>query len=121
MWRSVLPFIVTCPAAVLTTAATIRIARRNGWLVHPRADRWSRTSVAKFGGVSILLTFSLAIIAFRVSKPLLTVALLTIAMGLVGFVDDIVQLRPSWKFAAQFVIVAVAVGSGIVYHLFHVS
>jgi UDP-GlcNAc:undecaprenyl-phosphate GlcNAc-1-phosphate transferase len=52
---------------------------------------------------------------------LLTVAFLTIAMGLVGFVDDIVQLRPSWKFAAQFAIAGVAVGSGIVYQLFHVS
>jgi UDP-GlcNAc:undecaprenyl-phosphate/decaprenyl-phosphate GlcNAc-1-phosphate transferase len=121
MWRSVLAFIATFSTAVLTSAATIGLARRNGWLVHPRADRWSRTSVAKFGGVSILLTFSLAVIAFHVSKPLLTVALLTVAMGLVGFVDDIVQLRPSWKFAAQLVIAAVAVRSGIVYYLFHIG
>ena len=119
MWHNALPFVVTFPAAVLTTAATIRIARRNNWLVHPRADRWSRTSVAKFGGVSILLTFLLAVIAFRVSKPLLTVALLTAAMGFVGLVDDIFQLRPRWKFAAQFVIAGVAVWSGIVYSLFH--
>ncbi len=87
--------------------------------MHPRADRWSETSVAKFGGVSILLTFSLAVIAFRISKPLLTVALLTAAMGFVGLVDDIFQLRPRWKFAAQFVIAAVAVWSGVVYTLFH--
>jgi len=121
MSHSVLPFIVTFPASVLTTAATIRIARRNGWLVHPRVDRWSRSSVAKFGGVSILLTFLLAVIAFRVPKPLLTVALLTAAMGLVGLVDDIVQLRPRWKFTAQMVIAAVAVWSGTVYQLFHVG
>jgi len=118
MWHNALPFVVTFPAAVLTTAATIRIARRNNWLVHPRADRWSQTSVAKFGGVSILLTFLLSVIAFRVSKPLLTVALLTTAMGFVGLVDDIFQLRPRWKFAAQFVIAGVAVWSGIVYGLF---
>src|SRR6266849_5169239 len=119
MWHNVLPFFVTFPASVLTTAATIWVARRNDWLVHPRADRWSETSVAKFGGVSILLTFSLAVIAFRISKPLLTVALLTAAMGFVGLVDDIFQLRPRWKFAAQFVIAGVAVWSGIVYSLFH--
>ena len=121
MSHSVLPFIVTFPASVLTTAATIRIARRNGWLVHPRVDRWSQTSVAKFGGVSILLTFLLAVIAFGVSRPLLTVALLTTAMGLVGFIDDIVQLRPSWKFAAQLLIAAIAVWSGIVYQLCQVG
>src|SRR6476646_9484924 len=104
MWRSLLPFVVTFPLSVLTTAATIGVARRKGWLVHPRPDRWSQAPVANFGGVSILLTFSLAVIAFRAPRPLLTVALLTTAMGLVGLVDDIFQLRPSWKFAAQFVI-----------------
>ena len=119
MWHEVLPFVVTFPASALATAATIRIARRNGWLVQPRADRWHRTPVAKFGGVSILLTFSLAVFAFRAAGPLRTVALLTTAMGLVGLVDDIFQLRPRWKFAAQFVIAAVAVWSGIVYTLFH--
>jgi UDP-GlcNAc:undecaprenyl-phosphate GlcNAc-1-phosphate transferase len=121
MWHSVLPFAVTFLASVLATAATIRVAHRYGWLVHPRADRWSRTQVAKFGGVSILLIFSLVVIGFRGSRPLLTITLLTAAMGLVGLVDDIFQLRPIWKFAAQFVIAAVAVSSGIVYQLFHVA
>jgi UDP-GlcNAc:undecaprenyl-phosphate GlcNAc-1-phosphate transferase len=121
MWHNVLPFAITFAASVLTTAATIRAARREGWLVHPRADRWSQSSVAKFGGVSILATFSMALIACRVPRPLLTVALLTTAMGIVGLIDDIVQLRPRWKFAAQFAIAAVAVWSGIVYQLFHVA
>ena len=121
MWLEVLPFVVAFSTSVLTTAVTIQIARRNGWLVSPRADRWSRTPVAKFGGISILLTFSLVVIAFRISTPLLTVALLTAAMGLVGLVDDIFQLRPRWKFAAQFLIVAIAVWSGIVYKLFHAT
>jgi UDP-GlcNAc:undecaprenyl-phosphate/decaprenyl-phosphate GlcNAc-1-phosphate transferase len=121
MWHSVLPFAFALPASLLTTAATIRVAQRKGWLVHPRADRWSRASVAKFGGVSVLLIFSLAVVVFRGSKPLLTITLLTAAMGLVGLVDDIFQLRPGWKFAAQFVIAAIAVWSGIVYQLFHVA
>src|SRR5712691_10306411 len=121
MWLDVLPFVVAFSTSVLTTAVTIQVARRNGWLVYPRADRWSRTPVAKFGGISILLTFSLAVIAFRISTPLLTVALLTAAMGLVGLVDDIFQLQPRWKFAAQFLIVAIAVWSGIVYKLFHAT
>jgi UDP-N-acetylmuramyl pentapeptide phosphotransferase/UDP-N-acetylglucosamine-1-phosphate transferase len=84
MWHSVLPLALTFLASVLATAATIRVAHRCGWLVHPRDDRWSRTSVAKFGGVSILLTFSIAVIAFRVSKPLLTVAILSSSCGPVG-------------------------------------
>src|SRR5207248_2407758 len=119
MWHNVLPFLASLSASLVATAATIHGARRNHWLVQPRAERWHRTPVAKFGGVSILLTFSLTIIAFRSSGPLLTVALLTAAMGLVGLVDDIFELRPSWKFAAQFVIAAVAVWYGIVYKLFH--
>ncbi len=119
MWHNVPPFVLAFFVSLVATATTIQVARRNRWLVQPRADRWHRTPVAKFGGVSILLTFSLAVIAFRSSGPLLTVALLTLAMGLVGLVDDIFQLRPSWKFAAQFVIAAVAVWCGVVYKLFH--
>ena len=122
MWHSVFPFAITFPASVLTTAAAIGVARRKGWLVHPRADRWSQAAVAKFGGVSILLSFSAC--SHRISRPprpLLTVAFLTAAMGLVGLVDDIFRLRPSYKFAAQFVIAAVAVWSGVVYQLFQVS
>ena len=121
MWHNVLPFIATFLASMLAVAATIRVAHRSGWLVHPRVDRWSQTPVAKFGGVPILLTFSLAVLPFRTSGPLLTILLLTIAMGVVGLVDDILQLRPAWKFAAQFVIAAVAVWSGIVYQLFRVA
>jgi len=119
MWHNVLAFAITFLASILATAATIRVAQRYGWLVHPRADRWSRIAVAKFGGVSILLTFSLAVVGFRGSRPLLTITFMTAAMGLVGLVDDIFQLRPIWKFAAQFAIAAVAVWSGIVYQLFH--
>ena len=121
MWHNVLAFAVTFLASVLATAATIRAAHRYGWLVHPRADRWSQISVAKFGGISILLTFSLAVVGFRGSSPLLRITLLTAMMGLVGLVDDIFRLRPIWKFTAQFVIAAVAVWSGIVYQLFHVA
>jgi UDP-GlcNAc:undecaprenyl-phosphate GlcNAc-1-phosphate transferase len=121
MWHNVLAFAITFLASVLATAATIRVAHRYGWLVHPRADRWSQISVAKFGGISILLTFSLAVVGFRGSSPLLRITLLTAMMGLVGLVDDIFRLRPIWKFAAQFVTAAVAVWSGIVYQLFHVA
>jgi UDP-GlcNAc:undecaprenyl-phosphate GlcNAc-1-phosphate transferase len=119
MWHNFLLFVLTFLVSVTATAATIRIAQRNGWWVHPRADRWHRTPVAKFGGVSILLTFALAVVTFHGSRPLLTLALLTAAMGLVGLVDDIVSLRPAWKFAGQFVITAIAVWQGIVYQLFH--
>ena len=106
MWHNFLPFVSSLSVSLVATAATIHVARRNHWLVQPRAERWHRTPVAKFGGVSILLTFSLTIIAFRSSGPLLMVALLTATIGVVGLVDDVFELRPSWKFAAQFVIAA---------------
>jgi UDP-GlcNAc:undecaprenyl-phosphate GlcNAc-1-phosphate transferase len=119
MWLSASPLVVAFPISVLATAVTIQLARRNDWLVYPRADRWSRTPVAKFGGVSILLAFLLVVVAFPVSRALLRVALLTVAMGLLGFVDDMFQLRPRWKFGIQLLIAAVAVWFGIVYKLFH--
>ena len=87
-------------------------------MVHPRSDRWNQTPVAKFGGVAILLAFSCSVLLLHLPNRLRHLALLTLAMGVVGFIDDVFDLRPRWKFVAQSPIVAVAVWSGIVYQLF---
>jgi UDP-GlcNAc:undecaprenyl-phosphate/decaprenyl-phosphate GlcNAc-1-phosphate transferase len=119
MWLRASPLVVAFAISAIATLLTLRLARRHGWLVYPRADRWSRTPVAKFGGISVLLAFLLAVALFSVSGPLLRVVLLSTAMGVVGIVDDVFQLRPGWKFASQFMIAGIAISSGIVYGLFH--
>jgi UDP-GlcNAc:undecaprenyl-phosphate GlcNAc-1-phosphate transferase len=102
------------------TGVTILLARRQGWLFYPREERWHRKPVAKFGGVPILLCLA----AFGVISPpsgvLRSTVLLTAAMGMVGFCDDVWMLRPRVKFFAELAIACIAVYFGIVYPLTYV-
>lgn len=99
------------------TGLTIVLARRQGWLFHPRQERWHRQPVAKFGGVPLLLCLAAFGVVIPSGSPLRSVAFLTAAMGLVGFCDDVWMLRPRLKFFAQLVLAGLAVYAGIVYPL----
>src|SRR5437868_13396664 len=101
MRPNVLYFTIVFSGSALTTAATFWVAHRNDWLVYPRSDRWNRAPVVKFGGVSILLTFLVAVIVCGASWPLRKPGLLTVPMGLMWMVDEIFELRPSCTFLAD--------------------
>jgi len=40
------------------THLMIALAHRNGWVDKPKADRWSRTPTALYGGVAIFSAFT---------------------------------------------------------------
>src|SRR5207249_11926844 len=42
------------------TRLMIVLAHRYGWVVKPKADRWSKTPLALFGGVAIFAAFVLS-------------------------------------------------------------
>jgi UDP-GlcNAc:undecaprenyl-phosphate/decaprenyl-phosphate GlcNAc-1-phosphate transferase len=107
-------------SSTVLTGLTILLARRKGWLFYPREERWHKTPVAKFGGVPLLLCFGVFGMVIPAEGPLRWVALLTAAMSLVGFCDDVWVLRPSLKFGAQVLISAAAIYSGVVYPLTYV-
>lgn len=79
-----------------------RQARRRGWLVAPRPDRWHREPTALFGGVAIFAGLAAGILAFVPLTPQLG-GLLALTAGLfaVGLADDIWDLRPQAKLVAQ--------------------
>jgi UDP-GlcNAc:undecaprenyl-phosphate GlcNAc-1-phosphate transferase len=107
------PFVTALVVAVVATLVCERVARRTGPVAHPREDRWHRRSVPLLGGVAIMLAvvaLSLPLGA-RLARfaPLLT---LSVAMGIVGLVDDFTMLRPQVKLAAQIVGAAVLIHLG---------
>jgi UDP-GlcNAc:undecaprenyl-phosphate GlcNAc-1-phosphate transferase len=105
-------------AAVLTFAF-IRLAARFEWVVRPRPDRWSQLTVAKFGGVPILLTAVGGAFVVPLNRRMVVLVVATAAMGILGFVDDIFPLRPLHKLIVQVAIGAAASVSGISYPLTH--
>lgn len=99
----------TCFAFLLSLAATWlvrRVARARGLVAQPRVDRWHTQPTALFGGVAIGLALALAFAASAaLARPLqggvLVLLGCSLAMFLLGAVDDMLHLRPGMKLLVQ--------------------
>jgi UDP-GlcNAc:undecaprenyl-phosphate GlcNAc-1-phosphate transferase len=112
-----LPVVVGFLAAAVLTALLIRIAPQRGWVSLPRHDRWNARVVAHYGGVPVLLAFSIAASFFFRTRQNLILLLLTWGMAMLGLADDITGLRPKAKLAGQALLAGLAVYAGIVHPL----
>lgn len=112
--RLIYCFVLALAAAALLTPAVMALARRMGWVVAPRQDRWHRRPTAIYGGVAIYLAFMLSwlFLGGRSSQDLVLVVCAG-AMFLVGLADDIFELKPQVKFLAQLLVATVAVALGL--------
>ena len=100
--------------SIVLTAVFIKIATAQGWVVVPSQNRWSKRTVAQFGGGSVLFTFwliSLMTPAFHQYRVLL---LSTVALAVLGLIDDIKGLGPKPKLLVEVLIAACTVSSGII-------
>ena len=89
-------------ASAALTAVVRSVARRSGWLAHPRPERWHRESTALFGGVAIYLAFvGAALAVLPLTRTVLGLIGLTTVMFLTGLIDDIRELRPQSKLVVQ--------------------
>jgi UDP-GlcNAc:undecaprenyl-phosphate/decaprenyl-phosphate GlcNAc-1-phosphate transferase len=94
------------------------VARRSGLVKQPREDRWHRRPVPLLGGVAIMVAMAVAVPWFSVPwGRLVTLLLASLAMGIVGLVDDIWPVRPPVKLVAQIVLTGVLIQTGLVLRL----
>ncbi len=100
------------------TAAIIRVCARKKWVVVPREERWSRRAVAKFGGVGIVLSLLGGACTLPLGHQWRVILLLTLAIALLGLLDDVMELPARWKLAGQVAFAVLAVWNGIGYPLF---
>lgn len=100
--------------SIALTALLIKIATVKGWVVVPSQNRWSKRTVAQFGGGPVLLTFWLIALMSPASHQYRVLLLSTVALALLGFIDDIKGLGPKPKLLAEVLIAACAVSSGII-------
>lgn len=97
--------------SLATTFVTRAVARRAGFVAQPRAERWHTRPTALAGGVGIFSAFIVP--AVFVGGPLkLPLLLGSGAMFLLGFVDDVVHLKPYTKLIAQIVVATAATAWG---------
>lgn len=116
MLHNLLLAAVTGGFSALLTWRVIRWCHRSGRLLYPRADRWSRRTVAQFGGVPILIAWAGATLFFASAGGRMRVVVaLALCMGAVGLVDDVWHMSAGMKFAAQVLAATAAVIAGLSY------
>jgi UDP-GlcNAc:undecaprenyl-phosphate GlcNAc-1-phosphate transferase len=96
---------------LLATFLTREAARRIGFVAKPRQERWHSRPTALAGGVGIFTGFIAvsAVVGGEFRLPILGGAA---AMFALGFVDDIVHLKPYAKLTGQILIAAVTTTAG---------
>lgn len=115
--------------SLLLTPLTIRYAARIGAIDEPDSDRRvHETPIPRTGGIAVAATFvivgvaGLAINAVfhfapalrEVRTPQLIALFLGVGLGgLLGYLDDRLQLRARWQFIGQFLLAGIAVALGI--------
>jgi UDP-GlcNAc:undecaprenyl-phosphate GlcNAc-1-phosphate transferase len=77
-------------------------ARRYGYVVQPRIDRWHRQPTALFGGIAIFVACAVPFVVLHTydRSVLFLIAGATVVFGL-GVVDDLYRIQPYTKLVAQ--------------------
>ncbi|MCB2192784.1 MAG: hypothetical protein KQI62_14535 [Deltaproteobacteria bacterium] len=111
-------FALALAVAALLTPIVIFLARRLGWVVAPRQDRWHRKPTAIYGGAAIYLAFVAGWLALgaRDDQSLVLVGCAS-AMFVIGLIDDIFEMKAQVKFLAQLLVATVAVALGLSFDL----
>ncbi|MEO8625441.1 MAG: MraY family glycosyltransferase, partial [Candidatus Limnocylindrales bacterium] len=115
--------------SLLLTPLTIRYAARLGAIDEPdQGRRVHETPIPRTGGIAVAASFVIVGVAglainavFHFAPPLrevrtpqLIALFLGVGLGgLLGYLDDRLQLRARWQFIGQFVLAAIAVALGI--------
>src|SRR5215510_426347 len=113
----VLPFICGFLLAIILTGLLVRIAATTGWVAASQQERWSKRVVALFGGLPILLAFSIAALFVSHERETLLLLLLTWSMAALGLLGDLLGLRPAAKLLCQILLAGIAVYAGILHVL----
>ncbi|MBI5833164.1 MAG: hypothetical protein HZB16_12785 [Armatimonadetes bacterium] len=113
-----MPLVTGLLALVLALVFTPMVrghALRRGWVCYPRADRWSKRTVALMGGVSIVASVTVASCALvgRFDHRALALLGSSLLMFAVGAVDDRISVKPHTKLISQVVAATILVQSGL--------
>jgi UDP-GlcNAc:undecaprenyl-phosphate GlcNAc-1-phosphate transferase len=106
MWVLTAYALTACLISFTLVRLILLATRRSGHLVPPRSDRWHRRPTPTFGGVAIALTAIALTAASGYGRDLLLPLACGACIFVVGFVDDVLRLKPSTKLIAQ-----IAIGS----------
>jgi UDP-GlcNAc:undecaprenyl-phosphate GlcNAc-1-phosphate transferase len=124
----VVAFVVAALIAFLATPAIRRSLRGHGILDEPNERRVNRRPLPRGGGIAVLIAFIVVVAPLAFLAPSIpempdprgvsTAQLIGLVVGgvgatVIGFVDDLLDLRARWQLLGQVALAIVAVVSGI--------
>lgn len=83
------------------TPLVILLARRMSWVNQPSKDRWHSVPTALMGGIAIYASATLALLVFDPSAVFSPIWMGATFMFLLGFTDDMINVKPLPKLLAQ--------------------
>jgi UDP-GlcNAc:undecaprenyl-phosphate/decaprenyl-phosphate GlcNAc-1-phosphate transferase len=110
MWNLAPEFAVALVASLALVPACRFVSTRAGRVAHPREDRWHRRPVALFGGAGIAIAIFGTALGFQLALDLPVLLGCALVIFALGFVDDLISLKPSTK-----LIVEIAVASALLF------
>ena len=114
MNKLVLPAVLSICLSASLTYAIIYVSRRWGKLLAPQKDRWHKKPTPGFGGIAIFVSFTGLCLAFCSSlHNMLPVIGGGAAVFLIGFIDDIFDVRPYTRLLLEIGVACTMIMSGI--------
>ncbi len=90
------------------------LARRYGFVAKPKSDRWHKRPTAMMGGVAIFLATIISCLIFLDhSRETWVILGGSSFLFLVGFVDDVLHIKPYQKLIGQLIGAAIVIGFGL--------
>ncbi|MDT7602149.1 MAG: UDP-GlcNAc:undecaprenyl-phosphate/decaprenyl-phosphate GlcNAc-phosphate transferase, partial [Acidobacteriota bacterium] len=112
--RQILTVAVSFALAATLTPLVRRLARRFGVVAKPRGDRWHKKPTAMMGGAAIFLTFVVVYLTLLPHTPHGWVVVASSAfLFAVGFLDDLLHIKPYQKLIGQVMGAAVVTYYGL--------
>ncbi|SVD53192.1 uncharacterized protein METZ01_LOCUS406046, partial [marine metagenome] len=107
-WEYLLIFGGSTALWLVLTPLAIRVAFRLGHLDHPSGHKSHESPMPYLGGLALVASFAVAVVlATLISEPesgsreLLIVLGAAVGLSVVGLVDDLRQLSPTWRLVAE--------------------
>jgi UDP-GlcNAc:undecaprenyl-phosphate GlcNAc-1-phosphate transferase len=112
--HDLIPVALALALALVLTPAVGALARHRGLVARPRWDRWHQRPTALFGGIAI---FGGVTVPWLVFVPHTTQAVVIVGassfLGVIGLVDDLLQIKPYQKLIGQVMGAAAVVACGL--------
>ena len=116
MTLALLPFLLGLTCAIALVPLARLLAARAGVVAHPRDDRWHRQTVPLLGGLAIGAAVLLGAVTTGIAGEIAVPLAAAMLMCIVGFVDDVITLKPATKLIAQISLAAALVYFGYSLH-----